>query len=94
MVLDVLFVSYQKVINIKIKGIYYIFNIYINTIEIFFIQFNICSKGEEYELLFDAPISITLDNAQSTKAFLNGLEIDLSENVNKYNSSTLVINDG
>lgn len=52
------------------------------------------TAGEEYELLFDAPISITLDNAQSTKAFLNGLEIDLSENVNKYNSSTLVINDG
>ena len=52
------------------------------------------TAGEEYELLFDAPISLTLDNAQSTTAFLNGLEIDLSENVNKYNSSTLVINDG
>ena len=52
------------------------------------------TAGEEYELLFDGPISLTLDNAQSTKAFLNGLEIDLSENVNKYNSSTLVINDG
>ena len=52
------------------------------------------SAGEEYELLFDGPISLTLDNAQSTKAFLDGLEIDLSVNVNKYNSSTLVINDG
>ena len=52
------------------------------------------TAGEEYKLLFDGPISLTLDNAQSTKAFLNGLEIDLSENVNKYNSSTLVINDG
>lgn len=52
------------------------------------------TAGEEYELLFDAPISLTLDNAQSTTAFLNGLEIDLSENVNKYNSSTLVIRDG
>ena len=52
------------------------------------------TAGEEYELLLDAPISLTLDNAQSTTAFLNGLEIDLSENVNKYNSSTLVINDG
>lgn len=52
------------------------------------------TAGEEYELLFDAPISLKLDNAQSTTAFLNGLEIDLSENVNKYNSSTLVINDG
>ena len=49
------------------------------------------TAGEEYKLLFDGPISLTLDNAQSTKAFLNGLEIDLSENVNKY---TLVINDG
>ena len=52
------------------------------------------SAGEEYELLFEGSISLTLDNAQSTKAFLNGLEIDLSVNVNKYNSSTLVINDG
>ena len=52
------------------------------------------TAGEEYELLFDAPISLTLDNAQSTTAFLNGLEIDLSENVNKYNSSRLVIRDG
>ena len=52
------------------------------------------SSGEKYELLFDAPISLTLGNAQSAKAFLNGLEIDLSVNVNKYNSSTLVINDG